>query len=138
MKQPPQRIPFSPFSKPSAKLAGWALTVQEFNLTIKHLIGKSNANADTLSRNPVPVQESENSDVHVVSAMEEAVQSRQQDVAEHQEKDSNLQPILTHLKSGMLPEQEAKAKKLVIETTQYDIIDGVRTTRILTSRDVGE
>ena len=37
--------------KPSGKLARWALTIQEMDLTIKHKPGKANSNADALSRN---------------------------------------------------------------------------------------
>ena len=40
-------------ARPSGKLARWALTVQEMNLTLKHRAGKQNLNADALSRNPV-------------------------------------------------------------------------------------
>ena len=39
--------------RPSGKLARWAMTVQEMDLTLKHRSGKQNANADALSRNPV-------------------------------------------------------------------------------------
>ena len=39
--------------RPSGKLARWAMTVQEMNLTLKHCSGKQNANADALSRNPL-------------------------------------------------------------------------------------
>ena len=39
---------------PSAKLARWALIVQELDLEIRHRSGKLNLNTDALSRNPVP------------------------------------------------------------------------------------
>ena len=39
-------------SHPSAKLARWALIIQELDLEIKHRPGKSNMNVDALSRNP--------------------------------------------------------------------------------------
>ena len=39
--------------RPSGKLARWAMTIQEMDLIIKHRSGKSNTNADALSRNPV-------------------------------------------------------------------------------------
>ena len=39
-------------SNPSPKLARWAMIIQEMDLTIKHRHGKSNSNADTLSRLP--------------------------------------------------------------------------------------
>ena len=40
-------------ARPSGKLARWALTLQELDLTLKHRAGKLNANADALSRNPI-------------------------------------------------------------------------------------
>jgi hypothetical protein len=36
------------------KLVRWVLTIQEMDLLIKHRSGKSNPNADALSRNPIP------------------------------------------------------------------------------------
>ena len=50
---------------PSAKLARWAMVVQEMDLEIKHRAGKGNTNADALSRNPV---ESTVAQVDVVEA----------------------------------------------------------------------
>ena len=38
---------------PSAKLARWAMAIQEHDLEIRHRSGRSNASADALSRNPV-------------------------------------------------------------------------------------
>ena len=40
-------------ARPSGKIARWALTVQELNLTLKYRAGKLNSNADALSRNPI-------------------------------------------------------------------------------------
>ena len=42
-------------ARPSGKLARWALTIQEMDLTIKHKAGRENLNADALSHNPVDV-----------------------------------------------------------------------------------
>ena len=39
-------------AKPSGKLARWALTIQEMDITIKHKAGKKKTNADVLSRSP--------------------------------------------------------------------------------------
>ena len=54
-------------AKPSGKLARWALTIQEMDITIKHKTGAQNANADALSRNPTQTS-SYSSDVAVVGA----------------------------------------------------------------------
>ena len=40
--------------QPSGKLARWGMALQELNLTIQHRSGKHNANADALSRHPLP------------------------------------------------------------------------------------
>ena len=45
--------------RPLGKLARWALTVQELDLVIKYRAGKSNSNADALSRNPVSTSKSD-------------------------------------------------------------------------------
>ena len=39
-------------ARPSGKIARWALTIQELNLTFRHRAGKLNSNADALSRHP--------------------------------------------------------------------------------------
>ena len=64
-------------SKPSAKLAQWAMIVQEFDLIIKHQSGKNNANADALSRNPI------RSDKHPSSVL--TVQSDEVELVSHTE-----------------------------------------------------
>ena len=46
-------------ARPSGKIARWALTMQELNLTLKHQAGKLNSNADALSRNPISESRSE-------------------------------------------------------------------------------
>ena len=53
--------------KPSGKLARWALTIQEMDLTIRHKPGRQNSNADALSR--CPADESQNQ-VCVVNTVE--------------------------------------------------------------------
>ena len=40
--------------QPSGKLARWGMALQELDLTIQHRSGKSNNNADALSRFPLP------------------------------------------------------------------------------------
>ena len=85
-------------SKPSAKLARWAMIVQEFDLTIKYRSGRSNANANTLSRNPVNV---ENAFVRALCKSEGLVCSEEKNMTEHQENDESLLPMLAYLKEGI-------------------------------------
>ena len=108
-------------SKPSAKLARWAMIVQEFNLTIKHRSGKSNSNADALSRNPVP----QGASVLAVESLDIASQSRQTELRTEQEGDSELAPILRYVTDGTLPDDKALAKRLALEGSQYSLLDGL-------------
>ena len=58
----------------------------------------------------------------MVFAAEGQVCSEQKDMIEHQEKDESLQPISAYLKG---PEIEAPARKIVLEATQDDLLNGV-------------
>jgi hypothetical protein len=42
----------------SGKLARWGMAIQELDLHIQHRTGRSNANADALSRSPLPATDS--------------------------------------------------------------------------------
>ena len=55
---------------PPGKLARWALTIQEMDLTILHRSGKKNVNADALSRNPAAAVDG-TADVYSVEAEED-------------------------------------------------------------------
>ena len=92
---------------PSAKLARWAMAIQERDLEIRHRSGRSNASADALPRNPVvaqpqqpPQQQAESMQVLQVSSDpvnivdEDIEQQRLKDVAEHQYSDPQLSPMI--------------------------------------------
>ena len=108
-------------ARPSGKLARWALTIQEMDITIKHRAGRQNSNADALSRNPVDA-----SLVCALSAVSD--QSLFPDMValqEEQRKDPELAAMLYYLQDGALPEDEKSARRIVVESKQHDIIDGV-------------
>ena len=127
---------------PSAKLARWAMIIQEMDLHIQHRPGKSNANADALSRNPPSTEEISKTLVNsaTASTIGESVTSNtgndqqvttspqaeiDQEIGKLQRNDPDLQPIITLLECGELPPDEKVAKKLAFEQDQYDIIDGI-------------
>ena len=58
---------------PSAKLARWAMIIQEMDLHIQHRPGKGNASADTLSRNPSSRSITETSIAEVNSTTSDAI-----------------------------------------------------------------
>ena len=104
---------------PSAKLARWAMVIQEMHLDIQHRAGKTNHGADALSRNPVPDNESE--EVAEVAASE-AVESQ---YAEEQYGDQDFRPLIDYLKDGTLPSDDKEAKKVVLGSKFCDIMDGI-------------
>ncbi len=111
----------------SGKLARWALAIQEMDLVIKHRSGRSNGNADALSRNPV---------VSTVSAMEmltlpmdESISQpeagQMQLIGAAQREDPELLALFGYLEQGALPSEETVARRTVLESEHYEVIQGV-------------
>ena len=110
-------------NKPSGKLARWALTIQEMDLMIKHKAGKKNAGADALSRSPL--SDSEPATVSVVTSEPELTIPDAKTLQQLQKVDLDLSRLLEYLESGTLPDNEQVARKLIPESRQFDVIDGV-------------
>ena len=114
-------------SRPSGKLARWALTIQEMDLAIRHKPGKKNQNADALSRNPVASDVT----VNAVSVPEETETVKADEVLDmevlrsQQQEDADLTPMLDYLKSGGLPSDNKTARKIVFEGRHYSLLDNV-------------
>ena len=105
--------------RPSGKLARWALTIQEMDLVIKHRSGKSNSNADALSRNP----QTNICAIEVSKLPEEGegdiprpkIEEMNQ-IQTAQMEDPELFPFYEYLSSDVLPTEEKIAKKVVMES----------------------
>lgn len=109
-------------NRPSGKLARWALTIQEMDLTIRHKSGKQNQNADALSRNPV------NSTVGAVAVDELEEDESMLDMEElcsMQKKDPDLIPMLEYLTDGTLPSNDKIARRIILESQHYSLVDNV-------------
>ena len=109
---------------PSAKLARWAMAVQELDLEIKHRPGKSNSNADALSRNPV-------GDAVVLAVQAEVAEedhpppeSVASEVKEQQRDDPECKAMLAYLEDGVLPEDSRLARKIALERPHFEVMDG--------------
>ena len=116
---------------PSGKLARWSQTLAEVNVEIQYRPGRKHSNADALSRAPINLQEES---VAAVQATLNGTESPttaadplnpESEMAELQRADANLQPIFHYLEKGELPADEKKARKLVLESSRFSIIDGV-------------
>ena len=108
--------------QPSGKLARWGMAIQELDLEIRHRSGKHNANADALSRHPLPVEESvDASPPNQVVAV--VVQLNEEGLPELQRADPELSKAFQYLETGILPEDQNAAKKLALTESQYLIKD---------------
>ena len=115
------------------------MIIQEMDLNIQHRPGKSNVNADALSRNPSSTTETSMAQVNSATTnsigereCSNSIQDKQAATnsekiidQELQRNDPDLQQIIELLESGKLPSDEKLARKLVLEQDQYDIIDGI-------------
>ena len=104
---------------PSPKLARWAMVIQELDLDIRHRSGKSNLVTDALSWNPLPTAEVLRTEVELQSRHDTS------DIETLQRQDEELAPIFRYLEEGILPGDDRYAKRLALEKSRFEVIDGV-------------
>ena len=119
-------------ARPSGKLARWALTIQEMDLTIKHKAGKKNGNADALSRCPSSDNQSledsqehanrDASSINAVTADSESIVPDMEAVLQLQTTDEDIGMMLSYLTCGDLPDE---AQRVVVESKLFSVIEGV-------------
>ena len=126
---------------PSGKLARWGLAIQELDLHIHHHSGKTNQAADALSRQRMLDQDSveklraehpvvhakdgERWISHINADSSNPADSSLDILVECQNSDPELKLLKDYMITGQLPEDERKAKELVLSKTQFEIKDGV-------------
>ena len=119
------------------------MSIQDLDLDIKYRSGKTNVNADALSRNhnksdnsckekqealcqEVSTHSPKDANLdHLTNAMEEIAQEKLQDIKAHHRKDSELNDIILQLENGQLPNNAAVAKKVALKSSQYEMLDGI-------------
>ena len=113
--------------QPSGKLARWGMAIQELDLKIKHRSGRSNSNADALSRAPLPSGGDllEGETEGVIAALELKQDPSRSDLPIRQREDPDLAAIITYLETGVLPTDEGRARTLVLSSSQYVLEDEV-------------
>ena len=113
--------------QPSGKLARWGMAIQELDLKIRHRSGRTNTNADALSRSPLPAGE----DAHVgetdgvLAALEPGETADQCDLPTIQRRDGELAVIIKYLETGILPQDEGLARALILSVSQYALEDDI-------------
>ena len=113
-------------------------------VTITHRAGRENSNADTLSRNPINTSPPEGiggemqvavvkkrpstkaANTYITDLLSQAPQNDQScDFSSEQRKDPNVVKIINYLEDGTLPSDDRQAKKLVLQGTQFALVDNI-------------
>lgn len=108
--------------QPSGKLARWVWQSKSSTSIYAHRSGKNNANADALSRSPLPagedlpIPETEG----VIAAIEEET-----NLSAYQRRDQNLADIIHYLETGILPADDRLARSIALSASQYVLEDDV-------------
>ena len=123
---------------PSGKHARWWSKVYESGVkTIKivYKSGKSNTNADALSRAPVGLAQHTVDDEIQVAAIQsrdivdvlesEPWYSSDSDFAREQKQDAGIQEIVAFLEHNKLPMDDHKARKLALQSSLFSMVDGI-------------
>ena len=110
--------------QPSGKLARWGMAIQELDIRIRHRAGRSNTNADALSRAPIEesVSTMEEEAGGVIANISKEVES---ELTISQRQDDELLPIIQFLETGVLPPDGDVAKRVVMTVSQYTLEDSV-------------
>ena len=118
---------------PSVKLARWSQTLAEVDVKIQYRPGRKHSNADALSRAAVNLQEESVADVQATPTASDSEShtaaadslNSELEMAQLQHTDANLQSIFCYLEKGDFPADGNRARKLMLESARFSIIDGV-------------
>lgn len=130
----------------TGRLLRWSIALQGYNFKIEYKSGKTNANADALSRRSYPPITDEHGadDEHILAnitnrrrlddiniIMEDDLVSPPDDeailrkIADQQRQCSDTAQIIQYLEQGELPTDDKEARRIVIESTEYAVDNGL-------------
>ena len=99
---------------PTGRLARWSLLIQQFNFDIVHRLGAVNGNADALSRRSYGT--------YSLNALESSGFQAQQ-IFNFQRCDVNLTDLIDYLECERLPQENTRAKRVLLSEDIYFLDD---------------
>ncbi len=93
---------------PSGRMSRWQLQLQEYDIDIYYKPGKTNTNADALSRN-FPIEEQPQEQVNATQAHVLDHDNEPKGLRTRQEKDPMLGPVIQYPTNGSLPDDPKEA-----------------------------
>lgn len=114
---------------PTGRLARWSLLIQQYDFDIIHRAGKSNGNADALSRRTY-------GQTSLNAIATPGVQLAQ--IREQQRRDPEVFPMIDYLEQGELPDNNRSARKILWNADAYhlseDLLYHIEGGKIKTSK----
>ena len=108
-----------------SELARWGLALQEMDLEICYRPGKRNANADALSRAPIETTNKHPFGIVASLSPKQPLDKDGEEVeslAHQQRADSSLRPIIEYISEKKLPEDEKRAKEIILSQDRYTLV----------------
>ena len=99
---------------PTGRVARWSLLIQQFDFDIVHRPGKSNGNADGLSRRSYGT-------INLNALDSAGLQTSR--IFEFQRKDQDLSDIISYLEHDSLPYENVRAKRILLSADVYYLDD---------------
>jgi len=99
------------------------MAIQELDIKIRHRSGRSNANADALSR--APLCSKEDSSMGETEGVIANLGATEDDLPTLQQQDPELAVILDYLENGLLPNDETLARRVALTASQYTVEDQI-------------
>ena len=100
--------------EPTQRLARWVTTLQQYDFEVVYRPGRSNGNADALSRLPLKETDTTAADAVVAAAAAAAaVDTDADDFAHKQRRDVYLAPLIKFLQDKTLPPEPAVSRRVV-------------------------
>ena len=114
----------------NGRRARWSDTLAEFDIEVHYRPGRTNSNADALSRAPLP----QTAGVNVVNTPNNATTTAQPNtptdhdvpsMGDLQRQDQELAARILYMETGTLPDDNRVAKKLMLDTSNFTVLNGV-------------